>query len=49
VLILGFKFLTWRSDDANFTSATRITAMILGVALLALFMTDGFRLLATFG
>lgn len=49
VLILGFRFMTWRPDDPTFTVATRITAMILGVVLLALFLTDGFRLLASFG
>ena len=49
VLILGFRFMTWRPDDPTFTVATRITAMILGVVLLALFLTDGVRLLASFG
>lgn len=49
VLMLSFLLFMGPFVDRGFTTATKIVMMILGVAIIALFLTEGFKLNAVFG
>ena len=49
VLILSFLLFMGPFVDREFSTATKIVMLILGVAIIALFLTEGFKLNAVFG
>jgi magnesium-transporting ATPase (P-type) len=49
VLMLSFLLFMGPFVDRGFTTATKIVMMVLGVAIIALFLTEGFKLNAVFG
>jgi len=49
VLTLSFLLFMGPFVDRDFSTATKIVMLILGVAIIALFLTEGFKLNAVFG